>query len=108
MLLAGGGVIGVQSLNAFAAVARRKLAMNGEEIDAALGAIRALCAAPVPVTVEIHEAARRITARYGYRNYDSLVIAAALAAGCDTLYSEDLQDGQVIEGLAIRNPFRRG
>ena len=47
-----------------------------------------------------------IAARFGYRIYDSLIIASALEAACATLYSEDMQDGQVIEGrLTIRNPF---
>jgi predicted nucleic acid-binding protein len=44
--------------------------------------------------------------RYRYGFYDSLVIAAALDAGCTRLYSEDLQDGQRIEGLTVENPFR--
>lgn len=43
--------------------------------------------------------------RYRYGFYDSLVIAAALDAGCTRLYTEDLQDGQRIEGLKIENPF---
>jgi predicted nucleic acid-binding protein len=43
-----------------------------------------------------------------YNYYDTLVIAAALEAGCATLYSEDLHDGQTIDGqLTIRNPFAR-
>lgn len=46
-----------------------------------------------------------IQTRYGYSFYDSLIVAAALGAGCTTLYSEDMQDGQRIEGLTIRNPF---
>jgi predicted nucleic acid-binding protein len=48
-----------------------------------------------------------IAEKYGYGIYDALVAAAALEAGCETLYSEDLQDGQVINRrLTIRNPFR--
>jgi predicted nucleic acid-binding protein len=43
--------------------------------------------------------------RYKYGFYDSLIIAAALEANCNVLYSEDLQDGQVIDGLVIKNPF---
>ncbi|MCL2501341.1 MAG: PIN domain-containing protein [Defluviitaleaceae bacterium] len=44
--------------------------------------------------------------RYGYSFYDSLIIAAALEANCQTLLSEDMQDNQVIDGrLIIRNPF---
>ena len=59
------------------------------------------------MTIETHETALRIIDRYGFRIYDALIIAAALAAGCTTLLSEDMQDGQVIEGkLTVRNPFR--
>jgi predicted nucleic acid-binding protein len=50
--------------------------------------------------------ALRLASRYQYHIYDSLVIAAALQAACSILYSEDMRDGQVIEGLTIRNPFR--
>ncbi len=39
-------------------------------------------------------------------SYDSLIVAAALDAGCKTLYSEDLQHGQQIEGVTVTNPFR--
>ena len=47
-----------------------------------------------------------IQARYRFSFYDSLILAAALEAGCKTLYSEDLQHGQQIETLTIENPFR--
>ncbi len=105
-LVAAGGVISVQVLNELAAVGRRKLGMTWEEIGEALGAIRALCPSPVPLTIETHDAALRIAAQYGFHIYDALVAAAALEAECTTLYSEDLQDGQVIDGrLTIRNPF---
>lgn len=43
--------------------------------------------------------------RYRFSFYDSLIIAAAQEAGCNTLYSEDLQHAQVIGGLRIENPF---
>ena len=106
-LLADGGIISVQVLNEFAAVAHRKLQMPWENVAEALTAIRILCPAPLPITVQIHEAALQIAMRYGYHIYDALVIASALDAGCDTLYSEDLQTGQVIDGrLTIRNPFK--
>ncbi|WP_273846805.1 PIN domain-containing protein [Rubrobacter calidifluminis] len=55
----------------------------------------------------LYHRALDIQARYRYGFYDSLIVAAALEAGCDRLYSEDLQDGQRIEGLVIENPFRR-
>jgi predicted nucleic acid-binding protein len=100
----GGGSC-VQVLNEFVAVARRKLGMSWEEVSAALEAIRVLCPAPVAVTMETQEAAVRIAERLGYEIYDALAIAAALEAGCATLYTEDMRDGQEIEGLRIRNPF---
>ena len=37
--------------------------------------------------------------------YDALIVAAALQANCDVLYTEDLQHGQKFGGLSIRNPF---
>lgn len=104
-LLAGGGYIGVQVLNEFAAVARRKLKMSWDEVEDALAAVRTLCEPPSPLTVQVHDAALGIAAQYGYHIYDALILAAALDAECDTLYSEDMQDGQKIGTLTIRNPF---
>jgi predicted nucleic acid-binding protein len=105
-LVAGGGVVSVQVLNELVSVARRKLGMTWEEVGDAVRAIRTLCPSVVPLTVETHDAGLRIAAQYGFQIYDALVVAAALAADCTTLYSEDLQDGQVIDGhLTIRNPF---
>lgn len=106
-LLVRGGVISVQVLNEFAAVARRKLNKSWKEVRRALGILRVFCPQPAPATVKTHEAALQIAERYKYSIYDSLIIAAALAAGCNVVYSEDLQDGQVIENrLTIRNPFK--
>lgn len=53
----------------------------------------------------LYNRALDIQARYRYGFYDSLIVAAALDAGCTRLYSEDLQDGQRIEALTIENPF---
>ena len=86
-------------------VAKRKLKMSWPEIAEALDAARALCGPAVPLTIETHEAALRIAARYGYQIYDALILAAALEAGCTVLYSEDTQDGQKIDSLTVRNPF---
>ncbi len=104
-LLAAGGYISVQVLNEFTAVARRKLKMSWEEVNDALAAIRALCEPAIPLTVETHETALNLAARYGYHIYDSLILAAALEAECNILYSEDMQDGMRVERLTIRNPF---
>ena len=104
-LLAAGGIISVQILNEFVSVARRKIVMPWSEVKEALDAFRVLCPAPLAITVEMHEAALKIAEAQGYNIYDALVVCAALQAGCTTLYSEDLQDGQVIDGVTIRNPF---
>ena len=106
-LLAAGGNISVQVLNELANVSLKKLRMSWEEIDEALAAIRVLCPTPLPLTIDTHDTGRRIAARYGYSIFDGLIAASALEAECDTLYSEDLQDGQIIEGrVTIRNPFQ--
>ncbi len=104
-LLAEGGVVSVQVLSEFCSVARRKLRLDWPEVDAALDAVRSLCREIVPVTLALHDDGLRIARRYGYHIYDSQMVAAGLAAGCATFYSEDLRDGQVIDGMTIRNPF---
>ena len=107
-LAANGGVVSVQVLNELASVSHRKLGMSWEEIGGALAAIRDLCPAPIPLTLDTHDAGLRIAAKYGFPFYDALIAAAALEAHCTTLYSEDFQDGQLLEGrLTVRNPFVR-
>ncbi len=106
-LLAAGGVVSVQVFNEFAAAARRKLGMSWDDIAEALDAIRILCPSPRPISIETHDAAVKLARTHGFHLYDALVVASALAADCETLYTEDLQDGQVIEArLTIRNPFK--
>jgi predicted nucleic acid-binding protein len=105
-LLAPGGVVSLQILNEFASVARRKILMSWSDVREALDAFRVLCPSPLPITIEMHEAALKIAEKHGYNIYDALVVSAALEAGCATLYSEDFRDGQIIDGqLTIRNPF---
>ena len=105
-LLSQGATISVQVLNEFANVARRKLKMPWEEVEHTLHAIRAVCDEPVPVTLAVHEVGLRIAQRYRYSIYDSMLLAAAQQANCSLMYSEDMQDGQTIGNLTIRNPFR--
>jgi predicted nucleic acid-binding protein len=103
-LLAVGGVISVQVLNEFAAVALRKQAVDFMELREILATIRAVCAVK-PVDIETHELGLNLTERHRFSIYDGLIIAAALRAGCSLLYTEDLADGQTIEQLTVRNPF---
>jgi predicted nucleic acid-binding protein len=105
-LLAAGVLFSVHVLNEFVSVARR-LRREWPEILQALAFLEVICPAPVPLTLSTHRRALEIAQRFRYQIFDSLVIAAALEASCDTLYSEDMQDGQKIERLRIRNPFRK-
>lgn len=105
-LLVGGGVISIQSLNEFANVARRKLCMSWGEVRAALREIEGWCEIGSVVDLSWHREGLMVSERYQVGLYDALIVAAALRSECDTLWSEDLQDGLVIERrLTIRNPF---
>jgi predicted nucleic acid-binding protein len=106
-LLANGGIVSIQSLNEFVSVARRKLGLPWKEVKQFWSLICILCPDPVSISLDTHRAALAIAEKYGYNIYDALIASAALEAGCKTLYSEDLQDGQIINRqLTIRNPFR--
>jgi predicted nucleic acid-binding protein len=60
-----------------------------------------------PITVEIHEAGLALAERYGLSTYDAMIAASALQADCDTLWSEDMQDGMLLDNrLRVANPFR--
>ena len=54
----------------------------------------------------LYERALDVQQRYRFSFYDSLIVAAALEAGCTRLLTEDLQHGQRIEGLTVEDPFR--
>jgi predicted nucleic acid-binding protein len=104
--IAKGGYISVQVLNEFANVARRKMQMSWEETHALLNMLRDLLTVH-SLTVEAHETGLGIAERYGLSIYDAMIAASALHAGCDTLWSEDMQHGLALkEGLRIVNPFR--
>jgi predicted nucleic acid-binding protein len=101
------GVISTQVVQEFLNIATTKFtpAMNRNESGAYLDAVLfPLC--EVYPTIVLYREALDLQATTGYSFYDSLVIAAALAARCSILYSEDLQDGQTIRDLKIVNPFQ--
>lgn len=105
-LISDGGTISVQVLNEISNVARRKMGMSWTETHTFLTMIRGLLSAE-PITVEIHETGLTLAERYGLSIYDAMIAASALHANCDTLWSEDMQDGMVVDDrLRIRNPFR--
>ena len=106
VLMADGYAIGVQTLNEFTNVARRKLGMNWQETSQALGVVRKLAVAIVPLDLQTHERALSIARRHNLSTFDATMLAAALQAGCTIFWSEDLQDGMIIDqSLRIENPF---
>jgi predicted nucleic acid-binding protein len=105
-IIGGGGVISVQVLNELANVARRKMRMTWPDTHAFLSILRSLLTIQ-PLTIETHETGLALAERYTLSTYDAMIAASALQAGCDTLWSEDMQDGLVLgDGLRIINPFR--
>jgi predicted nucleic acid-binding protein len=104
-LLAEGGVIGVQVLNEFTNVARRKLGWDWPRVDAALAVIAELTDTVRPLTVGIHAHAVKLARSNALSFYDALIVAAAADAGCRVLLSEDLQHGRKFGGVTIQNPF---
>lgn len=104
-LLLTGGVVSVQVLNEFVSAARSKLKMDAPELDRSLEVVRSLCPSVLDSTVADHEVAFDLSRKGGLHIYDATIVASAVRAGCKTLWTEDMQDGRVIEGLTIRNPF---
>ncbi|MER8404318.1 MULTISPECIES: PIN domain-containing protein [unclassified Mesorhizobium] len=104
--IADGGAISVQVLNELTNVARRKMQMSWDDTHALLTTLRGLLTVH-PLTLETHETGLRLAERYGLSTYDAMIASAAVHAGCDTLWSEDMQHAMALdEGLRIVNPFR--
>jgi predicted nucleic acid-binding protein len=104
--IAAGGAISVQVLNELTNVARRKMQMSWTDTHAFLNLVRGLLTVH-SLTLETHDTGLALAERYGLSTYDAMIAASALHAGCDTLWSEDMQHGMVLdEGLRIVNPFR--
>ena len=104
-LIANGGTISVQVLNEIANVSRRKMRMSSVETRVFLSMVRDLLKVE-PVTIEMHEAGIDLAERYGLSVYDAMIASAALLTECDTLFTEDFQDGLLVGGrLRVVNPF---
>jgi len=104
-ILLMGGVVSVQVLNELTSVSLTKLRMNWDEIGLLIHGATTMCPNPKALTYEVYLEAVRISERYGFSIWDGAILASALGAGCTILYTEDLQHGQIIEGLKIENPF---
>lgn len=104
-LLREGGVISMQVLNEMASVMARKIGLPWPTIRELLTVMRQSVRV-TPTDLSTHDLGVDLAERYRFSVYDSMLLAAALQAGCTTFYSEDMHDGQIIEGrLTIRNPF---
>lgn len=102
----GSGRISYQVVQEFLNVARHKFKnpLRAEDLVFYLETVLSpLC--DVFPSLDFFRRGVRLSDRYGYSTYDSLIIAAAIDANCSTLYSEDLQHGQTIQTTTIINPF---
>ena len=104
-VLAPGGKISAQVLNEFTNVLRNKQKQDWPVIELAVASIRRQFPEIAPLSAETHAAALALARDHGFAFYDALIVASALEAGCDVLFSEDMQDGRAIGGLTIRDPF---
>ncbi|MBU3604868.1 PIN domain-containing protein [Polynucleobacter sp. AP-Kaivos-20-H2] len=98
-------VISVQVLNEFTSASIRKIKISNGELDEFLDLFTSTFNVR-SLDIDTFETGLMVSRRYGYHHYDSMIIAAALQAGCEKLYSEDMQHRQVIDKrLQIVNPF---
>jgi predicted nucleic acid-binding protein len=103
-LIEGWGVISTQVLMEYSAVAIRRLGQTRETISrqtVALERMEVVTLSPAMIRdgLEYHET-------YGISLWDAVIVAAAAAARCDTLWSEDLSHGTRYAGVGVRNPFQ--
>ncbi len=100
----GGARVNLQVLNEFTNVMLRRRWLPSEQAVFDVADLYAVMGTS-PVTDAEVASARVIFRRYRYSWWDSLLLASALGLGCTHFLSEDLQDGQVIAGLTIVDPF---
>lgn len=93
-LILGFPVAAIQVLNEFVHVARNKLRHDWPQIEFALGLFRASLDDVAPLALTTHAAALLLARDHRLSFYDALIVAAAVEAGCDTLYSADMQHGR--------------
>ena len=101
----GNYMISAQVLNEFSNVALLKLQMTIAEVREFVSMFKRMNV--VSLDFEWTERALDIKKRYDIQFFDSLLLAAAEANGCDEIYTEDLNDGQVYCGIKAVNPFRK-
>lgn len=98
--------LSAQVLGEFYHQATRSTRPNALPAARALAFLAALDAFPVPpITHDVFLAAVMLSERYGLSYWDSAILAAARAMGCDAVYSEDMSASQNYDGLVVINPF---
>ena len=101
----GKPVISSQVISEYLNVMKKKLKMEKNELMQLCSLWLEKCTVQ-PVVLSTVKLAQNLIGKYDFQLFDGIVVAAALEANCDILYSEDMQDGQVIENtLKIVNPF---
>lgn len=97
----------VQVLQEFYVQSTRATRPHRLDLDIAQEIVRGLRRLRVvDMSVDLFFEALELSNRYHFSYWDSAIIAAALIAKCDTLFTEDLHHGQIIDGLKIVNPFK--
>ncbi len=99
----GTAVLSTQVLQEYVNVALRKLQLPAPLIRERLSLYARFDL--VPTTPEIIEGALALHAVRGTSFYDALILQAAIASGCAVLFTEDMQDGALIAGVKVVNPF---
>ena len=101
------GALSIQVFQEFYVQATRTSRADAVSHELAAGLIEAWSRFRIQdMTLPILHTALRIRKAHGFSFWDSAIVAAALALGCDRVYTEDLTHGQVVDGLAIIDPFR--
>jgi predicted nucleic acid-binding protein len=101
----GDGRVSFQALQEFYVTATRKLDPPLDVAEARADVRLLLAWEPVSPDPELLEEAWRVQDRFGFSWWDASIVAAARRAGCTRLLTEDLQDGQDLDGLLVVDPF---
>lgn len=99
------GRVSTQILNEYYVTVTRKLDPPVSIVDARADIADLAGWQPIGIDEELISKAWDVEDRWGFHFWDALVVAAAHAAGCDTLLTEDLRHGQHLDGLRVVNPF---
>lgn len=99
--------LSVQVLNEFTVVARKPHKLGLDTIEEREWILRLLTYPVHDLTLECYLRAQKVHARHQLSHWDSLIVASAQLANCETIYSEDLQDGHDHDGLTVKNPFSK-